>query len=92
MMVAFVATALAADRVAVAVPASRPPIAEAARRFAGRLVVSFRRTIPAARLREYRSGEATPAPLIAFGPIETDDAIPAFAFSPFEFRLPPPSL
>ncbi len=89
LMVAVVASALAVDHFASAAPVSRPPVTEVARKLAGRLVVSFKRTIPAIRLREYRASEPTAQPEL-FPAVTASDSIPHFDFAPFQFRLPPP--
>jgi hypothetical protein len=89
LMVAMVATALSADRLAAAAPAARPQVSQAARQFAGRLVGSFRRAIPAVRLREFRREEVAvcrPARSVAPEP----QALTPFDASPTQYRLPPP--
>lgn len=91
-MVAFVATALAADRVATSAPALRPTqMAVAARRLTGRLVVSLRRVVAAAPMRPSRRDEQ-PAHVALVPALVTNQAIHPFEFSPFQFRLPPPLL
>jgi len=89
LMVALVATALTADRLAAAAPVFRPPVTQSARGFAGRLVVSLRRTIPAMRLREFRADEKPPV-LVQANDGSGFEPIAHFDFSPFQFRLPPP--
>ena len=60
LMVAFVATALAADRAVAAAPQDRPSRSQttatpnAARRLAGRLVVTFRQSVPSLPWRPFR--------------------------------------
>ena len=91
LMVAFVATALAADHVAASAPSGRPAVIETTRRLAGRLVVTFRRTVPSIRFQPFRADErpADEKP----GLIAVDVALPhLFECSPFQFRLPPPVL
>lgn len=91
LMVAFVATALAADHVAAAAPSVRPAVIESARRLAGRLVVTFRRTVPSIRFQPFRADERPADETPSF--VAVDAALPhLFAASPFQFRLPPPAL
>jgi hypothetical protein len=86
--VALVATTLAADR-ALAAPALRPQVAEAARGFASRLVCSLQRSVPSQRLLVCRrDGDDTriaPAPRPPQAPL-----LRWPQFTPFQFRLPPP--
>ena len=92
MLVLFVATALAADAVSAAAPTNRPQLIQNARQLAGRLVVSFKRTIPASRFGSLQRTDAQPSaarrqmtftPQAVFHPTE---------ISAFQFRLPPPTL
>lgn len=89
-MVAFVAVALSADRAIAAAPALRPEMAETARKVVNRIVVSFRRTIPTIRLAAARrhSSETQQSGFVAV----VDQWLYQHAFSPFEFRLPPPAV
>lgn len=89
-MVAFVATALCADRVATAAPMLRPEVVSIARRLASRLVVSFRGTIPAVRIHETRDHKPSLVALAAPA-AEQSDVVQRVTISPFQFRLPPPS-
>jgi hypothetical protein len=91
LMVAFLATALAADHVAAAAPSVRPVVADAARRLAGRLVITFRRTVPSIRFQPFRADERPADQKPSF--VAVDAVLPHLsAFSPFQFRLPPPAL
>jgi hypothetical protein len=91
LMVAFVATALAADHVAASAPSVRPVVGEAARRLAGRLVVTFRRTVPSIRFQPFRADERPADEAPAF--VAVDGVLPHWSeASPFRFRLPPPAL
>jgi hypothetical protein len=90
VMVAFVASALCADRMAsAAAPLVRPEVVCVARRITTRLAASFRHTVPAARLLEEQALKpiAPARPTLAVN-------VPATFFpvevSPFQFRLPPP--
>ena len=88
-MVAFLATALFADRFAAAAPAEAPRIVQVARNFTRRLVINLRRTIPSATLRYSQRIERT----IAVRPSFAGNVAPVIHssdFSPFAYRLPPP--
>lgn len=88
--VTLVATAICADRVAVAVPVVAPT-GQLAARLIQRLTLRFRRVVAAATLYQPRRedrGCSDPAPLVI-----CDRAAPApIRLSPFQFRLPPPPL
>jgi hypothetical protein len=91
--VMVVATALCADRSAVAAsPASARPQASSssfARSFATRLTRNFGQSVAPLRMLPTRSMEqARPLPL----PINHTARGARSDFSPFHFRLPPPSL
>jgi hypothetical protein len=91
LMVAFVATALAADHVAASAPSVRPVVVETAKRLAGRLVITFRRTVPSIRFQPFRADERPADETPAF--VAVDAVLPHWsASSPFQFRLPPPIL
>src|SRR5512144_2338511 len=90
LMVALVAMALSADRVVAVAPVLRPDVGGVARTLASRLVVSFRHTIPAARLQAFASEyRAAPAAQVAYP--ELIAVCHHLALSPFQFRLPPPA-
>jgi hypothetical protein len=89
LAVAFLATALCADRALTAAPAFEQEAS--AGTFAGRLVarltVGLQRVVPSARVYQARREETAreqtvvaPTPLTLWPPL----------FSPFQFRLPPP--
>jgi hypothetical protein len=92
-MVAFVATALAADRVGAAAPILRPNnMAVAARQLAGRLAVGFRQVAAVVRYQPFRRNERPAAS-------STASRLPAIAllahpcqFWLWQFRLPPPTV
>lgn len=87
--VAFVATALCAERLAVAAPSVSPQVIQAARQLATRLAGRFSQSVPTMRL-ERSSREARQAPAVMPArPIVTAIPHPA-EFSPSLFRLPPP--
>jgi hypothetical protein len=89
LAVAFLATALCADRAINAAPSlrSESPTGTFAGRLVARLTGNLRRVVPAARVYQVRREERATqqhtlmpvAPLVARVPI-----------SPFQFRLPPP--
>jgi hypothetical protein len=86
--VTLVATAICADRVAVAAPAQAPS-GQFAGRLIQRLTTRFRRVVAAATLYQPRredTGCSEPAPSI----ICERPAAAAISLSPFQFRLPPP--
>jgi hypothetical protein len=92
LMVAFVATALSADRVVASAPsASRPDMANAARRLAVRLLGVFRRSLAQARLAAFRRTGRLTRPR-RFRLIDLAQRVYPVAFSPFQYRLPPPVL
>jgi hypothetical protein len=88
-----VTTALCADQVVAAAPTLRPQVAELAGRIVTRLTQSFGRTVagatqlaPRQRTISGRTNVATRvAPVIA--PTNARQSL-----SPFQFRLPPPTL
>jgi hypothetical protein len=90
LAVVAVTTALCADRVAHAAPASRSPVAEMAGRLVMRLAHRLRRVVAAMTSLQVRQRGATQARRPAFAPV------PVFVaprpISPFQFRLPPPAL
>ncbi len=84
-----VTTALCADRVAVAAPAARPPVAQLAGQLVDRLTQSFRRTVavavplrPERRVAD-RSSIVRPRQVASV-------ALAHPSVSAFQFRLPPP--
>ena len=90
LMVAFVATALSADRAIASTPTIRPQMAQAARKLAGRLMVLFRRSLSAAsRLSALRRSGRQSRPRVFRLADLTQYFAPA-TLSPFQFRLPPP--
>jgi hypothetical protein len=87
-----VATALCADRVATAAPQARPQVAQLARTVANKLSASFRRVVPSIRFVEDRRGAAFTAPTCPPAEAGSPTGLHASDASPFQFRLPPPSL
>jgi hypothetical protein len=90
LAVSLVVAALCTDRVVVAAPTA-PPVAQMASRLIHRLSGSFSRVMPAASVCQSRLPERSVQN--STREIAADWAQPCqIAFSPFEFRLPPPSL
>lgn len=86
-----VTTALCADQVAVAAPALRPQVAELAGRIVTKLAHSFRQTVTA-ELPVHSRQRVT---LVRPGVASRDTGarhVAHRAVSPFQFRLPPPTL
>ena len=91
LVVAFVATALAADRLGAAAPVLRPNnMVVAARQLAGRLAVGFRRAVIIVRYQPFRRDDR-PANAV-FASLSTGVRLQVHPceYSPFQFRLPPP--
>jgi hypothetical protein len=88
IVVALVATALCAGRIATVAP-QQPPVAQMAGRLIHRLGRSFSRVVPTARLYQPRREESRP---VHQPTCVRPDAIPLIpvCLSPFQFRLPPP--
>jgi hypothetical protein len=89
--VMVVATALCADQVAAAQPSHRAGMGEAARQLASRISIKLQRVVPAVRIQfASRTAFSLPceAPLLNANPLVSHD----WPLSPFQFRLPPPSL
>jgi hypothetical protein len=91
LAVAFLATALCADRAVMAMPEARtqPAGGGLAARFVQRLAVNFRRVVPAARVYAQRREEIS-AEISRALPERPSFALPLL--SPFRFRLPPPAI
>jgi hypothetical protein len=86
-----VTTALCADQVAVATPTLRPQVAELAGQIVNRLTRSFRNVVTVEvplharhRFAAHRDGPGRALPVSA--------AVAHRPLSPFQFRLPPPTL
>jgi len=92
--VTLVATALCADRaVSAAAPSSLRPestVMSMAGRLVRRLSSNFRRVVPSLQLLQSLRISAVVSQILAIAP---DHAfVPPLRLSPFNFRLPPPSL
>ena len=91
LAVVAVTAALCADRVVAAAPLPRTPVAEMAARLVVRLSESFSRAAPGDVRPETRCPTAAPQPYPR--PVATEvPPVARAAFSPFQFRLPPPTL
>ncbi|MFI5379285.1 MAG: hypothetical protein ACHRHE_08310 [Tepidisphaerales bacterium] len=91
LMVAFVATALCADRVVAAAPSLRTMDAmDLARRLAGRLVITLRHAVAAAQVKEVRrQGGLAAEPHVR---LAIDSRPAAHDPAPLHrYRLPPPA-
>jgi hypothetical protein len=90
LAVALVATALVADRPAVAAPVERAQPESVATKLVEHLSVTFRRMAPAVRLDEVRQVEV---PVVA-QPTTSQPQLSRIqqTLSPCQFRLPPPTL
>jgi hypothetical protein len=83
-----VATALCADRSVSAAPVVPSQSQGLARTFASKLTTNLRRAVAPTRMQVIRSVEAAPV----FAPPIREAASGVHSeFSPFQFRLPPPS-
>ena len=93
LAVLAVTTALCADHVATAAPVLRPQVGHLAGRIVNRLTQSFGRAVAdAARvLPRQRVLTARPAPRDSVAPTVAVAPVPQ-PLSPFQFRLPPPTL
>ena len=89
LAVAFLATALCADRAIIAAPNLRPETTTGtlAGRLVARLSVNLRRVIPYVRVYQSRREETVREQAPALPPCAS---IAPLALSPFQFRLPPP--
>jgi len=87
--VMVVATALCADRSVSAAPVARPQSQGLARTFASKLTTGLRRAVAPMRVQSVRTVEAAP---VFASPIRDAASGVHSTFSPFQFRLPPPSL
>jgi len=87
----MVATALCADRIATAAPALQPPVAEMASRLVNRLQSTFRRTVAPVKIYQIRQERPEQQIAIPSSDLASLDIRPQ-QFSPFQFRLPPPTV
>ncbi len=87
----MVATALCADRVATAAPALRAPEANIASRLVNRLQTTFRRSVAPVRIIQFRQERPQQQIKLPARDVRTLDVRPQ-PTSPFQFRLPPPTL
>ena len=89
LAVTLVATALCADRVAMASPQLREPSPGIARQLADRLSVTLRRVLPGVRIHQIRlEGMTSGWPVVSV--TASTVVLHSVETSPFQFRLPPP--
>ena len=89
--VTLLATALCADRAMAAVPVVNQQIVGVAGKVTERLARTFRRTVPSFKSVEQRSQGASQQVEAQQRWVPADEpVVEPFAFSPFQFRLPPP--
>jgi hypothetical protein len=86
-----VTTALCADQVAVAAPTMRPQVAELAGQIVTRLSRTFRQTVSVELPVHARTRAVAPSRDEQSPPASSDD-VAHRPVSPFQFRLPPPTL
>ena len=91
MLALTVTTALCADQVAVAAPTMRPQVAELAGQIVTRLSRTFRQSVSVELPVHARTRAAAPVRDVWSSPVSSDD-VPHRPVSPFQFRLPPPTL
>ena len=90
-MALTVTTALCADQVVAASPSLRPQVGTLAGRIVSRLTTSFRQTVASERPVQVR--HPGPAPRVQASGVEPRAVLVAHRpLSPFQFRLPPPTL
>ena len=85
-----VTMALCADQVAVAAPTMRPQVVELAGRIVNRLTRSFRQSVTVELPVHARQGAGGPSRVELSVVPESD--VPHRSISPFQFRLPPPTV
>jgi len=92
LAVALVATALCADRIAVASPqqAQEGTLTQVARRVVVRLSVSFRRVVPGVRIHQARQEGESAGWRVVAEPVKP--LVHLVQGLPFQFRLPPPAM
>jgi len=91
LAVLAVTAALCADQLASAAPLPKAPVVEIAARLVIRLSESFPRTVARDVRTEIRSERINPATAVVHASV-TGVVVAHRAVSPFQFRLPPPSL
>src|SRR3954452_24155995 len=91
LAVLAVTAALCADQLASAAPLPRAPVVEIAARLVIRLSESFPKTVARDVRTEIRSEGINPATAVVHASV-AEVVVAHRAVSPFQFRLPPPSL
>ena len=90
-MALTVTTALCADQVVASAPTLRPQVSNLAGRIVNRLTTSFRQTVAGERPVQVR--HPGPAPRASRGGVGPQVVLPVHRpLSPFQYRLPPPTL
>jgi hypothetical protein len=90
ILLTLVATVLCADRAMTALPAMNQTVAQVAGRVAAKLACNLRRTPRAYRSVHWKN-QSAPIAMATWSQIVPTDPN-HFAFSPFQYRLPPPSV
>ena len=91
LAVVAVTTALCADQVVSAAPLPRPHVNELAARFVSRIAQTFRRT-PTRSIRVHSRFQVASKPSRVLCKSIGDRTTFQPEFSPFQFRLPPPTV
>jgi hypothetical protein len=87
--VSLMAAALCADRAVMAAPKIEPEAVRVTTRWIDRLSDGLRQNVPAVRLFPVQRSFASVVVRENFKPVRSIEPV-AFAFTPFQFRLPPP--
>ncbi len=91
LVATLLATALCADRAMAAAPMLRPEVVQLAEKLVSRLSVSFSRTVCTVRFfSDRRQGNVYAA--ARFVPESTTAPAHSLQLSPFQLRLPPPTI
>lgn len=91
LAVTLVALALCADRATAAAPAVRPHISQVTRQVVRQVTKRFQRVVPAVKIVQDRQEGLRRVTSPVFPP-QTPAGLHDTATTPFQFRLPPPSL
>jgi hypothetical protein len=91
LAVTIVALALCADRVAAAAPAARPQIGQVTRQVVRQLTRRFQHVLPTPKIVEHRREGATRS-VVRQLPADVPNGLHSTESTPFQFRLPPPTV
>lgn len=91
MAVTLVALALCADRAAAAAPAARPHISQVTRQVVRQVTKRFQRVVPAVKIVQDRQ-EGVARVMSHDLPADAPAGLHDCQGTPFQFRLPPPTL